>query len=252
LGELDQPEELALLPEVGGSLTSDLRAASERLHISTEHSHSAAGHRALAVVLCALHDPRCETEATLAVSLEPGSAVALLVRSRVRRGMGDGAGALRDVESALALSAGDARLLELRGRLRTEAGEPEAGLADLDRATAGGARPALQIARGRALLLLGREEAALRAFTLAVELDSEDPNAYLERAEALIRSRRPGQALVDVERAADWATDNRVLLARSIALYTRILPVRPDRVSRWLMFHGRFWTASIGRPGTSP
>ena len=84
---------------------------------------------------------------------------------------------------------GDPRLLELRGVLKTESGYPERALIDLDRAILRGAPATVRMPRALALMALGRDEAALGDWSLALDADPEDPEAYLGRAKALIRLR---------------------------------------------------------------
>src|SRR5439155_9229208 len=130
------------------------------------------------------------------------SADAHLVRARVRRRSGHRLAALADVESALALVPADPRLLELRGVLKTETGNPEGALIDLDRAILRGAQGTVRVPRALALMALGRDEAAVRDWSLALDDDPEDPEAYLGRARARIRLRLHDRALVDLEQAA--------------------------------------------------
>ena len=147
--------------------------------------------------------PPPRPRADRAIALAPESADAYLVRARVRRRSGDRRAALADVESALALVPGDPRLLELRGVLKTETGNPAGALIDLDRAILRGAPGTVRMPRALALMALGRDEAAVRDWSLALDEDPEDPEAYLGRRQALIRLRLHDRALVDLEQAAD-------------------------------------------------
>ncbi len=199
-------------------------------------------HRTRAVMLSALNDPSAEAEASRAITLAPESADAYLVRARVRRRSGDRPAALADVESALTLVPGDPRLLELRGVLKSESGNHEGALIDLDRAILRGASGTVRIPRASVLMALGRDEAAVRDWSLALDEDPEDPGAYLGRARALIRLRLPDRALVDLEQAAVWATESPTLLPRITAAYTFCLGSRPDRFPRWLSLARRAWS----------
>jgi tetratricopeptide (TPR) repeat protein len=203
------------------------------------------------VILSALDDPSAESEAGRALAMTPESADAYLVRARVRRRAGDRRAALADVESALALAPGDPRLLELRGVLKTEMGNPDGALIDLDRAILRGAQGTVRVARALALSALGRNEAARQDWSLALDYDPEDPQAYLGRAWALIRLGRPNRALVDLEQAAAWAGDHPRLLPRITAAYALCLGARPDRLPRWLGLAHRAWSSWIAtaRPG---
>jgi len=246
---LNRPDDLAILPGGGPSLKADLREADKRLHSMAAGNRAVAApsriHRTRAVLLSALNDPSGLAEASRAIALTPESPDAYLVRARVRRRTGDRRASLADVESALALVPGDPRLLELRGVLKTETGNPGAALIDLDRAILRGAPVTVRVPRALALMALGRDEAAVRDWSLALDADPEDPEAYLGRARALIRLRRPDRALVDLEQAADWASDNPILLPRITAAYALCLGSRPDRFPRWLRLARRSWSAWI-------
>jgi tetratricopeptide (TPR) repeat protein len=183
-----------------------------------------------------------EVEASRAVALTPDSADSYLVRARVRHRNDDRQAALADVESALNLVPGDPRLLELRGVLKTETGNPGGGLLDLDRAILRGAQGTVRMARAVALMALGRHEAARQDWSLVLDNDPEDPEAYLGRARSLIRLRRPTRALADLEQATYWAADNPRLLLRITAAYALCLGSRPDRFHRWLGLVRRAWS----------
>ncbi|HZW31247.1 MAG TPA: protein kinase, partial [Isosphaeraceae bacterium] len=250
---LNRPDDLTILPGGGPALMTDLRAAEQRLRALAEGSRGRLphAHRTRAVILSALDDPAAEAEATRALALAPESADAYLVRARVRCRAGDRQAALADVESALALMPGDPRLLEFRGVLKTELGNPAAALLDLDRAILRGASGTVRVPRARALMALGHDEAARRDWSLALEKDPEDPEAYLGRARTLIRLGRPNRALVDLEEAAVWVADNPRLLPQITAAYALCLGSRPDRFPRWLSLAQRAWSTWIAtaRPG---
>jgi serine/threonine protein kinase/Tfp pilus assembly protein PilF len=256
LAWVSRPEDLTTAPGVGPPLRADLRAADRRLRAAAEGDRSTATaariHRTRAVLLSALDDPAAAAEAGRAIALTPESADAYLVRARVRRRSGDRRAALADVEAALALLPGDPRLLELRGLLKTEMGNPQGGLIDLDRAMLRGASGIARVSRALALMALGRDEDAVRDWSLALESDPEDPRAYLGRAWAFIHLGSHGRAVVDLEQAAVWAADNPMLLPQITVAYALCLGSRPDRCTRWLSLARRAWsvwlaTARSGR-----
>jgi eukaryotic-like serine/threonine-protein kinase len=246
---LSRPDDLTILPGGGPSLWADLREADRRLASLVVGSRDVAArsrvHRTRAVLQSALNDPSAEAEAMRAIELAPESADAYLVRARIRRRSGDRPAALADVESALALVPGDPRLLELRGVLKTESGNPEGALIDLDRAILRGAPGTVRMPRALALMALGRDEAAVRDWSLALENDPEDAEAYLGRARALIRRRLHDRARRDLEHAVVWAADNPTLLPRITAAYALCLGSRPDRFPRWLGLARRAWSGWI-------
>jgi tetratricopeptide (TPR) repeat protein len=246
---LSRPHDLTILPGGGPSLRADLREADKRLRSLVGGDRDVAAlsrvHRTRAVLLSALNDPSSEAEANRAIELAPESADAYLVRARVRRRSGDRRTALADVESALALVPGDPRLLELRAVLKTESGNPEGALIDLDRAILQGAPGTVRVPRALALMALGRDEAAVHDWSLALDEDPENPEAYLGRARTLIRLRLHDRALVDLEQAVVWAADHPMLLPRITAAYALCLGSRPDRFSRWLGLARRAWSGWI-------
>jgi serine/threonine protein kinase/Tfp pilus assembly protein PilF len=249
---LNRPEDLTMLPGGESSLTGDLRAAEKRFD-SLAQAQQPGGttspiHRARAVVLCALDEPAALGEASRALALAPESSDAYLVRARVRRKVGDRRAALADVESALSRAPGDPRLLELRGMLKIETGNPRAALVDLDRAVLRGAPVTVRVPRALALEALGQHDAAVREWSLALDADPEDAEAYLGRATALLRLHRTDRALVDLEQAADWAAFNPVLLPRITVTYALCLGSRPDRFSRWLRLARRACSAWMAAP----
>jgi serine/threonine protein kinase/predicted Zn-dependent protease len=248
LSWLDRPDDLLALPAGGNSLQADLGAALARLDPSTggrggTTSAAARVHRIRAVLKSALADPSAPAEASRAVALAPDSAESLLVRARVRRRAGDREGAFKDVELALLLVPNDPRLLEQRGRLKTEAGAPGAALVDLDLAILRGIGGTVWIPRAQALMALGQDQAALRDWTLAFEYDPEDPEVYLGRALALFHLGRLDQVPIELEKAADWATDRPGLLARITLNYARCLGSSSSRLPRFLALARRAWSA---------
>ncbi len=249
LSWLSRPDDLTILPGGGPSLWADLRGAAERLRALAGGDRDVAArsrsHRTRAVLLSALNDPAAQAEADRAIAMAPESADAYLVRARVRRRSGDRRAALADVESALDLVPGDPRLLELRGILKTESGNPEGALIDLDRAILRGAPGTVRMPRALALMALGRDEAAVRDWSLALDHDPEDAAAYLGRARALIRLRLHVRARSDLEEAAVWAAENPTLLPRITAAYALCLGSRLDRFPRWLGLARRAWSGWI-------
>jgi tetratricopeptide (TPR) repeat protein len=253
---LARPDDLTILPRGGPSLQADLRAADAKLEEMVKGKQEgmwlARSHRTRAVILSALDDPRGELAASRAVALAPESADAYLVRAWVRRRSGNRRAAVADVETALDLAPGDPRALELRGRLKTEMGNADGALIDFDRAILRGASGRIRAPRALALSALGRDEQALRDWSLALEDDPEDPQAYLGRARALYRLRLPDRALVDLEQAAVYAADNPRQLARITAYYALCLLSRPDRFPRWLRLARSTWSAWLAFARASP
>jgi hypothetical protein len=97
----------------------------------------------------------------------------------------------------------------------------------------------------------GKNDVAVRDWSLALEGDAENAEAYLGRATAFIPLDRADRALVDLDQAADWAAGGHVLLARITANYARCLPARPDRLVRLLHLARRTWSAWADAARTS-
>jgi tetratricopeptide (TPR) repeat protein len=237
---LKAPDELAVLPGGDRELRADLASAAEQLRARAGGGGGLAGtslallHRTRAVLLSALGDPAAEAEASRAIALGPESYEAYLVRARVRRRAGNLEGALGDVEAGLAREPGDPRLFELWGLLQTDTGHASAALIVLDRALLRGAPGSVHAARARALAALGRDEEAVREWSLARDDDPEDPRLCLGRARALMRLGSWARALADLDEAADWAGDHPALLVRITVAAAACLPARPDRFPQWL------------------
>jgi serine/threonine protein kinase/Tfp pilus assembly protein PilF len=249
LSWLDQPDDLPPIRAGGRWLEDDLRAAVKRLETAAAHSRqsmaSARIHRTRAVLLSALGDPSADAEASQSIALAPEWAEAYLVRARVRRRAGRRSDAIRDIEEGLALNPGDPRLMEFSGLLKAETGNPSAGLIDLDRAVVRGARGTVRIPRARALMALGQYESAVREWSLAVEGDPDDPQAYLGRAQAFLRQGLRDRALVDLEQAADRATNRPGMMARIALTYARCLGASPERIPRAIALARRTFSTWI-------
>ena len=232
LPALDDPAELALLPEGGRSLAADLRAALDR---PGGGPPSPSDRSTRAVILAALGDREAaDREASGAVAEAPLSPRAWLVRARVRRRAGDRRGAREDVDRGLAVEPGDPRLLELRGLLMLDVEAPAAALRDLEAADRRGAGPETARALAEARRRLGRPRESLTDWNHALALDPDSAEALLGRARAFLTLAEYDQAIADLERASVLARDRRLLLARIAATYAACLPKHPDRWPRVL------------------
>jgi eukaryotic-like serine/threonine-protein kinase len=130
-------------------------------------------------------------------------------------------------------------------------GNPEAGLIDLDRAIVRGAELLARPSKAMALMALGRNDEAVREWTMALNDDPEDPQAFLGRARAMLRLGLYDRALVDLGQAVDWASDNPTLLARITITYAHCLGSRPDRLPRWLALVRKTWSTWLAAPPNS-
>jgi len=251
----DQPDRLDTLPMNGAPLRADLRRLADRLRrppapsarpvVAPDQAAALETRLTLAVVLAALGDPRAEAEADRAVASAGLSPRVYQVRARIRRHAGRLAEARRDADVALKLDPDDPRAWTLRGEIRTAAGDPSGGLADLQRAWNLGFEPASRAPRAVALLAAGDARGALLAWGRTLAFDSDDPYAYLGRAEAYLGLRQWDQALADLERAAAWAEDRPALGLRVVRAYAKAVWARPSRLPRLLILLGRVAVAAF-------
>ncbi len=235
--QLDRPDEIAQLPLGGLRLESDLRAAALGLKRIAE-SQKSQTYRAslcLAVILAALGEPAHALQAAdRALFISASSPRAYLIRGRIRRFQSDYQGARADVARGLSIQFDEPGLLELRGELKALGGQPEAAIDDFNRAMFFGALDRVHIHKASALVALGKIEAAVGEWSLALRRDPELPEAFLGRALAQMRLRRWDMALADLEQAAAWSHSDPRIELRIILAYWRCLNDRPDRFPRWL------------------
>ncbi len=159
----------------------------------------------LCVVAQGLSDPRPDPPASRAITRAP-----------------------RDVARGLSIQFDEPGLLELRGELKALGGQPEAAIDDFNRAMFFGALDRVHIHKASALVALGKIEAAVGEWSLALRRDPELPEAFLGRALAQMRLRRWDMALADLEQAAAWShSDPRIELRIIAGLLA--MPERPPR-----------------------
>jgi eukaryotic-like serine/threonine-protein kinase len=256
--QLDQPDELALLPLGGRRLKTELHAAAyalDQLAISRPDETFRAS-LTLAVILAAQgHRATAIAAATRAIGASPYAPRGYLIRARVRAFVGDDEGARADIAKGLSIQFNEPGLLELKGVLRAKAGDYPGALEELDNASAWGAIDRIHLHKASALDALGRAEAAIQEWSLALRRDPELPEAYLGRARAYVKLRQWEMALANLEQAAAWAhSDPRIELGIA-ATYFQCLANRLDRLPRFLALADRavtdFW-ASLGIPFVRP
>jgi eukaryotic-like serine/threonine-protein kinase len=235
--QLDQPDEVALLPLGGRRLVADLRVAADGLDrlARTKPDETFRASLTLAVILASQnrHDAAVEA-ATRALQVSRYAPRGYLIRARVRVFGGDDEGARADIERGLAIQFNEPGLLELRGVLKAKAGDPRGALDDLNTSMFYGALDRVHLHKAAALVALGRDGQAVHEWSLALRRDPELPEAYLGRARAHIRLRKWDMALADLEQAASWAhSDPRVELG-IVSAYFQCLGEHPDRLPRCL------------------
>ena len=230
---LDDPTLLDLLPEPGLSLSDDLRATAEALAVPPDDAETSPLPRMLtrAVLLSALGaTEEADQVASDAAFLAPDAALPRLVRARIRYRQGDLAGALADLDTALALRPGDVESLTLRGQVLVESGEPVEGLADLERARVlGRDDETVLFARGLALAAVGNPSAAIDSVTEAMAHDPQNPLLTLFRARLHLDNGRPTAAQADLDHAWSWSGDRPELRAL-VALQRAMIPVAPASI----------------------
>jgi eukaryotic-like serine/threonine-protein kinase len=235
--QLDQPDEVALLPLGGRPLTADLNAAAYGLDqlALARRDETFRSSLTLAVILAAQgRKQTAVAAATRALQVSPYSPRGYLIRARVRAFGRDNDGAMADIATGLSIQFNEPGLLELKGILRAEAGDYRGALDDFNTASVWGAQDRIHLHKASALVALGRVEAAVQEWSLALRRDPELPEAYLGRARAHLKLHQWDMALADLEQAASWAhSDPRIELG-IVSAYFQCLGKRPDRLPRFL------------------
>jgi tetratricopeptide (TPR) repeat protein len=252
--QIDRPEEVWQLPLGGRRLDSDLRAAAMALY-RTAQTQKVESYRAslcLAVILAALgHSDQALEAADRALGVSSSSPRAYLIRARVRNHFHDFRGARDDVDRGLRIQFDEPGLLELRGRLQAQDGKPEAAIKDFNASAFSGAVDRIHMCKASALGALGKFEAAVDEWSLALRRDPELPEAFLGRALAQMQLARWDMALADLEQAAAWAHSDPRTELLIIAAYWDCVKNRLDRLPRWLALARRtasdVWNVMIER-----
>jgi tetratricopeptide (TPR) repeat protein len=256
--QLDEPEELALLPLGGRRLRADLQAAAYGLD-QLAISHPEETFRAsltLAVILAV--QGKTETAiaaANRAIGVSPYAPRGYLIRARVRAFVGDALGARADIAKGLSIQFNEPGLLEIKGVLQARTGDYRGALEQLDSAGAWGALDRIHLHKAGALDALGRSEAAIQEWSLALRRDPELPEAYLGRARAHIRLRQWEMALANLEQAAAWAHSDPRIELEIAGAYFQCLAAHVNRLPRFLALTHRavtdFWS-SLAIPFVRP
>ena len=235
--QLDQPDEVALLALGGRPLTADLDAAAYGLDqlALARSDETVRASLTLAVILAAQgRKQTADAAATRALQASPYSPRAYLIRARVRAFGGDNDGARSDIAKGLSIQFNEPGLLELKGALRAAAGDYPGALEDFNTAIVWGAQDRIHLHKASALVALGRVEAAVQEWSLALRRDPELPEAYLGRARAHVKLRQWDMALADLEQAASWAHSNPRIELGIVSTYFQCLDQRPDRRPRFV------------------
>ncbi len=234
---LDGPDQIATLPLTGPALDADLASIVRQLAPLGLGSGDDAVHALLnqAVALAALGlSSKALDAADRACALSPSSPRALLIRARVKAHFRNWQAARVDVTRGLAVQPDEPNLLELRGLIFAQAGNHRAAIQDFDSAIHRGIRDRAHYNKARSLAALGELPSAVVEFSRALVRDPEFPQAYLGRAQVLIRLRHYDSALADLEQAASWAHANPWLEFEVALAVGQCLAVRPDRAPRFL------------------
>ncbi len=233
---LDRPEVLAGWPVGGAFLAADLRASVNRLDGAS--TTAALLDRAVALAVLGRREEAAES-ANRGLAQGTESASSLIRRARVRRWIGDHAGARDDVAHAGRIEPDTPSFLELRGELAMDRGDAAGAVVDLELAARKGAGPASWSSLAGALASLGRDRDAVEAWSAALAGDPDDRLAELGRARSLARLHRTDAALADLEVAA---TDPAQLPGVLVTYFT-LLKDRPDRLPRVWNLTGQ-WIAT--------
>jgi tetratricopeptide (TPR) repeat protein len=187
------------------------------------------------VILATLGDKDAAfAAASRALQVSPYAPRGYLIRARIRAYGGDLKGAREDVKSGLSIQFNEPGLIELAGVLRAAAGDHRGALEDFDRALAWGAVDRIHLRRASALVALGRIEASVPEWSLALRRDPELPEAYLGRARAHLALRQWDMALADLEQTALWSRSDSRIEVGVVWAYFQCLKQRPDHLHRFL------------------
>mgnify|MGYP006275500019 CR=1 FL=1 len=136
-----------------------------------------------------------------ALAANPREVRAMAGRARARMALHDVPRAAVDWNRAVSLAPRDPEIIAGRGAFRLRAGNVEGALADFEQAARLEPRNSVHaFNRGMALAELGRDAEAERAFSQVIASDSDDAEAWLNRARVRA-ARQPAAALDDFSRA---------------------------------------------------
>ncbi len=254
--QLDQPDQVALLPMGGRQLATELQAAAiglEQLALSHPDENFRAS-LTLAVILAAQgRNGAAVAAATRALQASPYSPRGYLIRARVYAFVGADQKAQADIAKGLSIQFNEPGLLELKAILRAKAGDYRGAIEELDNASVWGVHDRIHVHKASAFDALGRLEAAVSEWSLALRRDPELPEAYLGRARAYIRLRQWDMAVADLEQAASWARSAPRIELAILSAYFQCLAERPARIPRFFALARRaavdFWAIlAVARP----
>ncbi len=138
---------------------------------------------------------------------------ALFTRASLRRAMGDGQGALADLDELLRIQPTDARAVVVRAGLLDQVfGEHDRALAEYDRLVEMDVKKEVALtARGRARQIRRDHDAAIADFTAALKVNPQYADARVNRGASYVQIGRLREALDDLHTVARQEPDNAIL-----------------------------------------
>jgi len=168
-------------------------------------------------------DPRECSDAIASGDLDDETlALVLYSRGAILMQRGHPEAGARDFAQAALLNPDPAFVLFMRGMLRLVADDPMTAVAEWNRALAQRDHPAIRLQRGRALLMLGRPDAALEDFHHVLDAWPTSSEACVGRGRALLALGRPDESLADFDRVvAKFPGDTEALMYRATARFDK-------------------------------
>ncbi len=185
------------------------------------------------------HCTKALADCDLALTINPGLAIAHCVRGNALKGLNRGSEACASFDQAIALSPEFAEAWLSRGNACMALGHTQNALASYDRAIELQPDHAMTHAnRGVALSMLRRTDEALASYDRAVALQPDYAEAWINRGVALNELGRPEEAIASFERAIGVEPDNhraRINLSQCNLLTGNFRNGWEDHESRWAL-----------------
>jgi tetratricopeptide (TPR) repeat protein len=137
----------------------------------------------------------------VALTIEPGNALALNERGLVYEAQSNYAAAISDYDAALKITPRDAQILANRGYAHEGAGNQSRAKDDYDQSISLKPNLTAMLGRARIYVARGEHDAAVRAYTEAMALNSRNHGAVVERGLIYLTLRQDEKARADIAAA---------------------------------------------------
>jgi len=138
-----------------------------------------------------------------ALELKPSLADARLARAEAYRRNGDLEEAIADLDDLQKVAPNLDLIRRLRLQLLVQVGRTQQAIEELQKTIEARDEPSadLQVELGTLFVLAEQDEKAIEAYSAAIDIDPETPNAYLRRADTRVRLGQHREAIKDYEEA---------------------------------------------------